>query len=174
MHGSENGCLGVQEGMVMKKEDKQRFTLRIAQANSTELVVILYEMLLCYMDEAQEALQEEDKNAFREALRKARGCLNELLDSLHKEYEPAQNLGQLYMFCIRRLALAGQREDVAFLEEVRKVIVPLRDAYAQIAPLNSNGPVMRNSQAVYAGLTYGKNSLTENMADQGANRGMFV
>ena len=31
----------------MKKEDKQQFTLRITQANSTQLVVILYEMLLC-------------------------------------------------------------------------------------------------------------------------------
>lgn len=34
----------------MKKEDRQRFTLRISQANSTELVVILYEMLLCYLE----------------------------------------------------------------------------------------------------------------------------
>ena len=33
---------------------------------------------------------------------------------------------------------------------------------------------MNNSQTVYAGLTYGKNVLTENMADQGANRGMFA
>ena len=36
----------------MKKEDKQQFTLRITQANSTQLVVILYEMLLCYLEDA--------------------------------------------------------------------------------------------------------------------------
>ena len=39
---------------------------------------------------------------------------------------------------------------------------------------NSSGPVMNNSQTVYAGLTYGRNQLTENMADQGSNRGMLV
>ena len=33
---------------------------------------------------------------------------------------------------------------------------------------------MNNSQTVYAGLTYGRNQLTENMADQGTNRGMLI
>jgi len=158
----------------MKKEEKQQFTLRIAQANPTEMVVILYEMLLCYLDEAEEAMQTEVEAGVREAVRKAQGCLNELLNSLHQEYEPAPTLLRLYMFCIRRLALFGLRRDAGLLEEIRRVIVPLHDAYHQIADQNSAGPVMGNSQAVYAGLTYGRNTLTENMADQGANRGMFA
>ena len=158
----------------MKKEDKQQFTLRITQANPTELAVILYEMLLCYLDDAQEGLKASQEVAFQEALRKARGCLNELIRSLHQEYEPAPTLLQLYLFCLRRLARGGQRRDGGCLEEIRRVMVPLHDAYGQIASQNSVGPVMRNSQAVYAGLTYGRDSLTENMADQGANRGMLV
>lgn len=158
----------------MKKEDKQRFTLRIAQANATELVVILYEMLLCYLEEAEGALALEDKTAFQEALRKSRGCLNELLASLHLEYEPAPTLQRLYLFCIRRLARAGQRCENGFLEEIKRVIIPLHDAYQKIAEQNGAGPVMGNSQTIYAGLTYGRNSLTENMTDQGANRGMFA
>ena len=163
----------------MKKEDKQQFTLRITQANSTELVVILYEMLLCYLEDAREALQPgEDapcgQDEFREALRKARGCLNELVSSLHMEYEPAPALMQLYMYCIRRLDLGEQRRDSEILGEVGRVIEPLCDAYRKLAELNDAGPVMRNSQTVYAGLTYGRNTLTENMADQGANRGMLV
>jgi len=158
----------------MKKEDKQRFTLRITQANPTELVVILYEMFLCYLDEAQEALHAEDESLFREAIRKGRGCLNELIDSLDVRYEPAPSLQQLYLYCARRLALGEVRKDTALLDEIRKVIGPLRDAYAKIAKQNPTGPVMNNAQTVYAGLTYGRNTLTENMADQGANRGMFA
>ena len=65
----------------MKKEDRQRFTLRISQANSTELVVILYEMLLCYLEDAVDALQAEETEDFKSAVRKARGCLNELMDN---------------------------------------------------------------------------------------------
>lgn len=175
----------------MKKEDRQRFTLRITQANSTELVVILYEMLLCYLEDAENALREEasggnsvkkeasaDKGAlpdsFREAVRKARGCLNELIESLNLKYEPAAELLQLYMFCIRRLALGEARRDAELLGEIKRVIKPLHEAYRKIASQNTSGPVMRNSQTVYAGLTYGRKTLTENMADQGANRGMLV
>lgn len=169
----------------MKKEDRQQFTRRITQANSTELVVILYEMLICYLEDAAEALRQEDApdasrqegalpDAFREAVRKARGCMNELIASLNLKYEPASNLLQLYMFCIRRLALGEARRDAELLAEIKRVIIPLHDAYSRIACQNTSGPVMRNSQTVYAGLTYGRNTLTENMADQGANRGMLV
>ena len=157
----------------MKKEDKQRFTLRITQANPTELVVILYEMLLGYLEDAEEAAGN-DMQLFHDAARKARGCLNELMGSLHMEYEPAPALMQLYLFCIRRLALGEQRRDSEILGEVGRVIEPLCDAYRKLAELNDAGPVMRNSQTVYAGLTYGRTTLTENMADQGTNRGMFA
>jgi flagellar protein FliS len=89
------------------------------------------------------------------------------------EYEPAGNLMQLYLYCLKKLVhVQAHQQDAA--EEIRKIIVPLRDAYAQIAQLNQGGPVMGNSQAVYAGLTYGRNTLTENMTDQGANRGMRI
>lgn len=158
----------------MTKECKQQFTLRIAQANSTELVVILYEMMLCYLEEGKSALQEKDAEAFRDAIRKSRGCLNELTASLHLEYSPAPELLQLYMFCLRRLAYAEVRKDLQAITEIETIMQPLHHAYQQIAPQNTQGPVMNNSQTVYAGLTYGRNTLTENMADQGANRGMRV
>lgn len=158
----------------MTKECKQQFTLRISQANSTEMIVILYEMLLCYVDESEAALKAEDAEALKEAARKARGCLNELLASLHMEYVPAPELKRLYMFCIRRLAYSEFKKDASALDEIRRIVKPLHDAYEQIAAQNGQGPVMNNSQAVYAGLTYGRNTLTENMTDQGTNRGMLV
>lgn len=158
----------------MKKEDKQQFTLRITRANPTELVVILYEMLLCYLSEAADALEQNEDVLFREAVRKSRGCINELLDSLNVKYQPAPALQQLYLFCLRRLALGEARKDKALLDEIERVIRPLHDAYSQLAKQNTAGPVMNNAQTVYAGLTYGRNTLTENMTDQGANRGMFA
>lgn len=164
----------------MKKEDRQQFTLRITQANPTELVVILYEMLLCYLEDAKEALRPGEAGAsgepdgFHQAVRNARGCLSELLNSLDLRYEPAPNLERLYMFCIRRLARGEQRRDAGFFDEIKRVIVPLRDAYRSIAGQNSAGPVMSNSQGVYAGLTYGRNALTEDLADQGLNRGILA
>lgn len=155
----------------MTKECIQQFTLRITQANSTQMVVILYEMLLCYLEEAEAA---QNKTELKEAVRKARGCVNELIRSLHLEYEPAPALLQLYLYCIRRLAFCEAKQDMQAIKDIKKVIQPLHDAYGQIEKLNDRGPVMNNSQTVYAGLTYGRNDLTENMTDQGMNRGMLV
>ena len=39
----------------MTKEMKQNYTLRISQANKSELVVIVYEMLLTYIEDAKAA-----------------------------------------------------------------------------------------------------------------------
>ena len=58
----------------MTDQRKKEFSLRITQANKTELIVILYEMYLDYLGEAEEEAQ--DRKSFREAIRKARNCLN--------------------------------------------------------------------------------------------------
>lgn len=158
----------------MTKEEKQEFTLRITQANATEMIVILYDMTLMYIEEAKEADSMGDATAYREGIRKIRACINELIQSLHLEYEIAGNLYKLYLFCIRRLAYAEVRKDARVLGEVETVIVQLRDAYAQIAPQNTAAPVMSNAETVYTGLTYGKGALTKDMTNQSSNRGMLV
>ena len=80
----------------MTKECKQQFTLRITQANSTQLIVILYEMTLQYLADGEQAV---DDAGLVEAVHRARGCIKELLNSLHREYSPAGELSRLYLFC---------------------------------------------------------------------------
>ena len=155
----------------MTKELKQQFTLKITQANKSQLVVILYEMLLAYLEEAREAYEKDDRNNFREGIRKSRGCLNELMASLHFEYEPAMNLLQLYLYANRELARADIRNSTKELENVETVMKKLHGAYEEISRHDSTDSVMSNTQAVYAGLTYGKNTLTESLAYQGSERG---
>lgn len=156
----------------MTKEQKSQFTLRITEANSTELVVILYDMALIYLEEGMQAESEEEISG---AIRRTRGCINELLSSLHVEYEVAQQMQRLYLFCIRRLATAIRKKDKAPLKEVQQILQKLRDAYAEIASQNTSGPVMKNTQTVYSGLTYGKTaSLQESLTDGESGRGMFV
>lgn len=155
----------------MTKELKQQYTLKITQANKTQLIVILYEMLLTYIEEAMQAHEEGSREDFREGIRKARGCLKELMASLHFEYEPAMNLLQLYLYANRELARADIRNSTVELEHVERVIRKLHDAYEAISGQDDSEPVMKNTQTVYAGLTYGKNTLTESLSDQGSGRG---
>ena len=158
----------------MTREVKQEFTLRITQANKTQLITILYEMVLLYINEAEEALDAEDKTEFKSAVRKIRGCMNELTASLNFDYELAQNLLQLYLYINRELVQASMHFAQENLEHVRRVIEELHKAYQTIESQDTSGPVMGNTQTVYAGMTYGRNTLTENIADPSANRGFCV
>ncbi|MDE6129941.1 MAG: flagellar protein FliS [Lachnospiraceae bacterium] len=155
----------------MTRECKQQFTLRITQANKTELIVILYEIVLAYMEDAEEALEAGNITEFREALRKMRSCFGELIASLNLDYELAARLLSLYLYCNRELTKADARKEKEPLMHIRSVINKLLEAYRELAGQDTSGPVMQNSQTVYAGLTYGKNSLAENLTDQGTNRG---
>lgn len=155
----------------MTREHKQQFTLRITQANKTELIVILYEIVLGYTEDAEVALEAGNITEFREALRKVRSCFGELIASLNLDYELAARLLSLYLYCNRELIKADARKEKEPLMHIRSVVSKLLEAYRELAGQDTSGPVMQNSQTVYAGLTYGKNSLSENLADQGANRG---
>lgn len=158
----------------MTTELKQEYTLRITQANKTQLITILYEMILLYIDEAENALNADDKTEFRSAIRKIRGCMDELTESLNFEYELALNFLQLYIYVNRELVKASSHYEKDNLEHVRLVISQLHTAYEQIQSQDTSGPVMGNTQAVYAGLTYGRNTLTESIADSATNRGFCV
>jgi flagellar protein FliS len=158
----------------MTRELKQEFTLRITQANKTQLITILYEMILLYIDEAEGALGQKDQAGYKSAIQKIRGCMNELTASLNLEYELAQNLLQLYLYVNRELVQASVHNTKENLEHVRMVIGELRNAYKKIEDQDQSGPVMGNTQTVYAGLTYGKNNLTENITDPAANRGFLA
>ena len=158
----------------MTRELKQEYTLRITQANKTQLITILYEMVLLYVDEADGALQAENRTDFKSAVRKIRGCMDELTASLNFDYELAQNLQQLYLYVNRELVQASVHYERENLAHVRLVIEGLHKAYKKIEEQDTSGPVMGNTQTVYAGMTYGRNTLMENVADPAANRGFCV
>ena len=155
----------------MTKEMKQQFTLKITRANKSQLVVILYEMLLTYLDEAQSAHEKNDRAAFRDGIRKGRACLRELMASLHYEYEIAFRLLQLYLYADRELTRAEIHNSKEELSHVRTVMRKLHDAYETVSSQDTSAPIMENTQAVYAGLTYGKGNLNVSFADPGSSRG---
>lgn len=155
----------------MTKELKQQFTLRITQANKTQLITILYEMTLLYVEEAKEALVHDCKADFKHAVQKTRGCINELISSLNPEYELAQNLMQLYLYINRELNMASGHYAKENLDNISRIVVKLKEAYRELEKHDMSEPVMGNAQTVYAGLTYGKNTLTESITDSSLNRG---
>lgn len=158
----------------MTQELIQKYKLRITEANKTELIVILYEMLMDYVQDAIKANEENNREQFRKEVKRARGCILELIDSLHLEYDLAKNYLKIYSYINRALATADARNTAGPLKEVINLIIPLHEAYSEVSKQDTSLPVMANTQSIYAGLTYGKNNLNENLMDQTTNRGFLV
>ena len=154
----------------MTSEKKQEFTLKITQANKCQLIAILYEMTLVYIDEAKKAFTKEDRKEFRLALTRARSCINELMTSLNFEYELAINILQLYVFVNKEIARAEVKMDIEHLDNAANVIRKLLKAYQELSLLDNSPPLMKNTQAIYTGLTYDRTHALDSLSHN-INRG---
>ena len=149
----------------MTSEKKQEYTLKITQANKTQLIVILYEMTLTYLGDAIKAHGADDKTAFRLAISRARGCLNELMASLHFEYALAIRLLELYIFINKEMARAYVRTEPRHLKNAAKIITELLTAYGKLSRNDNSAPVMENAQIVYSGLTYDRKNALDSLSN---------
>lgn len=158
----------------MKQEKVRDFTRRISQSNRGGLVVVVYDIIFTYLDEAEESLAAGDYEGFKNALRKAGRGVGELEKSLNFHYDIAKELYPLYVFVKEEIAKAVIKRDADALDGVREVLANLRGAFAEAARQDRSKPLMSNAQQVYAGFTYGKNDLNETYQDLEATRGFFA
>lgn len=98
----------------------------------------------------------------------------ELMGSLNMRYEPAPVLYELYLYIHKELAKAIIDLSEKTLAQPESILKRLRDAYLELEKTGSFEPVMDNAQQIYAGLTYGKNSLIESLAQPVNNRGFLA
>lgn len=158
----------------MTAEQKKDFTRKISQANSTELIVILYDITLVYMEEAIKNMEEGDIERASVQISFAKKCIEEMIANLHFEYDLATVLHRIYLSMKKSLRESVLQEKKEPLCAVKDNLITLRDAYAQIASQDKSAPVMGHTQTVVAGLTYGKYALNESLADESSSRGFRV
>jgi len=158
----------------MTQEKKQELTLKITQANKTQLITILYEMVIEYLNDAIDEIGIGKKADADKSLGYAQNCIDELLRSLDLNYELARNLHTLYIFFKKELMMAGISYSSNKIWRVEQNFKLLKDAYRELERYDTSAPMMMNTQKVYAGLTYGKYCLNEGMAMASANRGYMA
>lgn len=157
----------------MTDSKKQEYTLRIANANRSGLTLIVYEMLFDYLAEVKENHAAGNLNEYRSSIRKVNGCLKELLNSLDYAYELSQGLGRIYLYAVKEMTLMDVKSRPEHLEEIEKMLRGLYESFRKVSETDQSAPLMKNTQEVYAGLTYGRNTLTNSTLDMN-NRGMSV
>lgn len=155
----------------MKKELLQQYTTRVTQANRTQLVVTVYDIILTSLEDAKEAYQSGVKDEWRHSLERAQRLVMELLQALDFRFALSKELGSLYLYVNRRILHALVQNKVELLEGTDTVIRNLRNAFEEVSRTDDSAPVMVNTQKVYAGLTYGKSSALSEMFQDDNNRG---
>lgn len=155
----------------MTLEKKQEFTLKISQANKTQMVTIIYEMAIEYMESAILEFSEGRSEDAQISLRNAQNCIDELIHSLNTKYELGRNLLQIYIFSKKELTAAGASARVSRIKRVLKNFQALCGAYRELEKYDKSSTIMGNTQKVYTGFTYGKNSMNLDYSGYVANRG---
>jgi flagellar protein FliS len=106
-----------------------------------ELVVMLYDGALRFLEEARGAIARQDVPARAEAVSKALAILTELQGTLNIQQggDIAERLDGLYAYAISRLLDVTAKQDATAIDDVMKVLAPLRESWAQLAQPNAVG-----------------------------------
>lgn len=150
--------------------DKQKYVAKIASATSANLVVINFEIILDYLKESTQTINNQKDFEFN--ISKARQFLTELRCSLNMQYEISSYLLTMYNYVDRYLAKFLFSKNLNDLDEAQKVLKNIMSAFVEIENKNSdNTKVMENTDAIYAGLTYNKNGTLCEFVDIKDNKG---
>jgi flagellar protein FliS len=156
----------------MTKDLIQAYTARVTQASKTEMVVIMYELILMDIEAANTAFQKDDITVFVKEIKHAQKCLSELMSTLNYKYQISYDLMSLYIYVNKILIHAFFNKKADSLSTADSILRKLMTGFEGICKEDTSGPVMQNTQQLYAGLTYGKGTLNEVFIDpREQNRG---
>ncbi|MCR5785474.1 MAG: flagellar protein FliS [Eubacterium sp.] len=155
----------------MQKEMIRDFTLKISQSNKSELIVVMFEIMNVYFEDAKKAASYDD---FKENIRNAQAVIYDLRKSLDRKYEISAGLYSLYSYWYKELELMVVKNDKKNLDAVAKMSLKIKEAFKEAAKADMSKPVMSNTEKVYAGLTYGKGELAETTDITNSGRGFFA
>jgi flagellar protein FliS len=102
-----------------------------------EMLNLLYDEMLKRLTRAELALEKEDYELFEQSIQRATDIVTYLKDTLNYDYEISAELRRMYDFFLYEFSRirAGRNSDV--IEEVRPLIIELRDAFKEAQRLNN-------------------------------------
>ena len=157
----------------MQKEQIQEFTSKITMSNRTGLTVVTYEILFTYLADVKCALKEERYDDYKQAIRQAQKCISELMVTLDFSYDLATELYRIYSYGKELLAKAMYKRGEAEIVECENLMRMLYTSFVEVAKTDKSAPLMKNTEQVYAGYTYGRNDVNSS-SDVNPSRGFFV
>ena len=156
----------------MTNERIREYTLKITNASPTGIIVIMYDLAIDYIKEAQKSFDANDHEGARSSCTDAGRVVGDLISSLDFTYEISFPLFRIYEFISKEVSMSVIKNDGSALASCIKLLDSLKESFEKLAAQDDSGPAMSNTQSVYAGLTYGKGTLNESTSS--GNRGFTV
>ena len=99
-----------------------------------QILVMLYDGLFRFLNEARTALQEKRRGRAGELISRAHAILDTLSSTLNPEHAPelCGNLEALYLFCMQQLITANIQSKVEPIDDVLRILAPLREAWTEV------------------------------------------
>lgn len=155
----------------MTNERKKEYTLKITNASAIGIIVILYDLAIEYIKEAKACFDAGDHEGARVQCTNAGRVLGDLISSLDFTYGISFQLFRIYEYISKEVSMAVIKNDPSALNEQVRLLSSLKESFEKLAENDDTGPVMTNTQTVYAGLTYGKGTLNESTSYSDDSRG---
>ncbi len=132
---------------------QQYLRTQVRTATPEQLVLMLYNGVIRFCEQAKAAIAEKEYETSHNAIRRTNAILMELFSGLNfKQGEDiAINLGRLYSYCMQRLVDANMQHDISHLEEVQKVFRNLREGW--MGAMDSNASESETEHAENIELT---------------------
>jgi flagellar protein FliS len=162
-------------GENMTREQIKDFTLKISQANHSGLILILTDICEIYIDDAVSCFDNSDAAGFKQKLELSLKGVNELISCFNPANEQSREVIALLRYIYGRLSTSQAKRRPVDMEQCKTILEGLKPGFERLHELDDEGPVMHNTHQVYAGLTYGRGTLNEDVQSMsGEHRGFFA
>lgn len=146
----------------MTTEEINVYKMRISQAGVGELNVIMLEMEIQWIKEGLAAYKDGDMETFISSIEKAQGTQVELMNVLNLDNDVSKDVYAVYVYFNKQLINSKIKKQPLELDKIVAMLEQYHESFLAIAGTDQAGPVMEQSEKVYAGLTYGSGGLVEN------------
>lgn len=155
----------------MTKEQIKEFTLRTTNANHSGLILVLFDVTRVYILDAIASYDEEDLETYLKYIRMAKKSHNELMSCINPKDDLGKKVLQVFRFIYGKLVMSEVKRKPDDLDRCLVMLDNLKVGFEKLHSIDTEGPVMKNAHQVYAGLTYGKGTLSESTLGDTYNRG---
>ncbi|MDR1704808.1 MAG: flagellar export chaperone FliS [Clostridiales bacterium] len=115
----------------MKNPLQQQLYNVIMSASKEELVLMLYDGAIKFINQGILAIQAKDYTKSNRLIQKAQAIILEFRATLNMDYPVAHSMDQLYIYMHERLIEANMKKDEAILTEVRELTRDFRDTWKE-------------------------------------------